>query len=161
LQRFVFGVGSHAAYAGIVGLGVGYAFTRTDRSLAKRLTVAAALFLAGGGLHFLWNSPALGDLDPVGMITMAVAKQLFVIVFFMLVYRYGAVRVRLVPPGSTRRAAGGHRRAGDRRPAHPACAEKGPQEGSQARGPRWTQTRAQAPGQSAAARRHQGREPRS
>lgn len=66
------GLWSHAVYSGIVGMGIGFAFTRRDKSVAYRLGVAALMFAAGWGLHFLWNSPVLVDtLGTVGTFTKA------------------------------------------------------------------------------------------
>lgn len=56
LFRIVGTVAGHTAFTGVAGLGVGYFATRRDRPLWIRLAVAALLFLAAYGLHFLANS---------------------------------------------------------------------------------------------------------
>lgn len=53
------GLWSHAAYSGVAGLGIGYAFTRTDRTGRRRFAVAVVLFLLAWLLHFIWNFPIL------------------------------------------------------------------------------------------------------
>ncbi len=62
---FVRGIGSglwsHAAYSGVVGLGIGYAVTRLDRSLGRRVFIAGAMLALGWSMHFLWNLPQLLD----------------------------------------------------------------------------------------------------
>ncbi len=55
------GLWSHAVYSGVVGLGVGYALTRTDRTRARRLAVALGMLAVAWFMHFLWNLPALVD----------------------------------------------------------------------------------------------------
>lgn len=84
--RLVAGVGLHAVATGVSGLGLGYAFTRTDRSMARRVAVALALFAGAWGVHFLWNSPLLSGAGAVGPIL----KMAIVVVFFFLVYRYAS-----------------------------------------------------------------------
>ncbi|MCK2239132.1 MULTISPECIES: PrsW family intramembrane metalloprotease [unclassified Crossiella] len=86
LARFLTGLATHTVYSGVVGLGIGYALTRVDRSWARRVLVAFALFLGGWGLHFLWNSPLLGE---SGLVTIIV-KQGLIVLFFILAIRYGA-----------------------------------------------------------------------
>jgi RsiW-degrading membrane proteinase PrsW (M82 family) len=73
---FVRGIGSglwsHAAYSGIVGLGIGYAFTRTDRPLVRRVGVALLALAAGWLLHALWNAPdVFFDLGPASVVVRA------------------------------------------------------------------------------------------
>jgi RsiW-degrading membrane proteinase PrsW (M82 family) len=64
------GLWSHAVYSGVVGLGLGYAFTRRDRSLGRRLSVVVAMLGVAWFMHFLWNLPPLveggGPLTSVG-----------------------------------------------------------------------------------------------
>jgi RsiW-degrading membrane proteinase PrsW (M82 family) len=57
------GLYSHAVYTAIVGAGIAYFVVRTDRSLQRRVTVAAALFAASWFLHFGWNSRWLNELS--------------------------------------------------------------------------------------------------
>ena len=60
---FVRGIGaglwSHAVYSGVAGLGIGYAVTRNDRSIGRRLFVAAAMLGLAWFMHFVWNLPSL------------------------------------------------------------------------------------------------------
>lgn len=87
---FVRGIGSglwsHAAYSAIAGIGIAYAFTRTDRSMGRRLGIATLGLAAAWTLHALWNSPdAFIDLGPltvvvrasliVGMLLFAVSRS--------------------------------------------------------------------------------------
>jgi RsiW-degrading membrane proteinase PrsW (M82 family) len=64
------GLWSHAVYSGVVGLGLGYAFTRRDRPLGRRLAVAVTMLGIAWFMHFLWNLPPLvegtGPLVSVG-----------------------------------------------------------------------------------------------
>lgn len=55
------GLWSHAVYSGIAGLGIGYAFTRVDRSRSRRIAVLLAMFGLAWFLHFVWNLPVLVD----------------------------------------------------------------------------------------------------
>ncbi len=59
IRGLMAGLWSHAAYSGLVGLGIGYALTRPQWSAARRVAAVALGFLAAWGLHFLWNSPLL------------------------------------------------------------------------------------------------------
>jgi RsiW-degrading membrane proteinase PrsW (M82 family) len=55
------GLWSHAVYSGVVGLGVGYALTRTERTIARRLSVAVGMLAVAWFMHFLWNLPSLAE----------------------------------------------------------------------------------------------------
>jgi hypothetical protein len=58
------GLYGHVLYTGLTGMGIGYAVSRRDDvSTARRVGVAAALFLAGVLGHAIWNAPVL-DLAP-------------------------------------------------------------------------------------------------
>ena len=61
LRGIMGGLWSHAVYTGLFGLGLGYALTRVQWSLAMRALAAVAGFVAAWSLHFLWNSPLLVD----------------------------------------------------------------------------------------------------
>ena len=61
LRGIMGGLWSHAVYTGLFGLGLGYALTRVEWSLPRRVLAAVAGFVAGWSLHFLWNSPLLVD----------------------------------------------------------------------------------------------------
>lgn len=66
------GLWSHAVYSGVAGLGIGYAFTRLDRSRGRRIVVAAAMFALAWFLHFVWNLPVLVDgLSALGAVIKA------------------------------------------------------------------------------------------
>jgi RsiW-degrading membrane proteinase PrsW (M82 family) len=51
------GLWSHARYTGLVGAGIGYFPTRTDRSNAQRTRGLAVLIAAAWFLYFVWDSP--------------------------------------------------------------------------------------------------------
>lgn len=53
------GLWSHAVYSGVVGLGLGYAFTRHDRGRGQRIAVALATLGLAWVMHFVWNLPPL------------------------------------------------------------------------------------------------------
>jgi protease PrsW len=61
LRGIMGGLWSHAVYTGLFGLGLGYALTRVEWSLAARVLAAVGGFVAAWSLHFLWNSPLLVD----------------------------------------------------------------------------------------------------
>jgi len=61
LRGIMGGLWSHAVYTGLFGLGLGYALTRVQWSLAARVLAAVGGFVAAWSLHFLWNSPLLVD----------------------------------------------------------------------------------------------------
>ena len=70
------GLWSHAAYSGIVGLGVGFAFTRLDLSRGRRIGAAVAAFLVAWSLHLLWNMP--WPFDDVGALSAALRGMLII-----------------------------------------------------------------------------------
>ncbi|RJQ73827.1 protease PrsW [Pseudonocardiaceae bacterium YIM PH 21723] len=84
--RFMVGIGSHAVYTGVTGFGLGWAVSRTDLPRARRIAMVAGCMLVAWGLHFLWNSQVLADLGLAALL----AKQAFVIAFFIVVYRISA-----------------------------------------------------------------------
>ncbi len=59
LRGFLGGLWSHTLFSALAGAGVAYALVRRDKSPGIRFAVAAALFGAAWGFHFLWNSPLL------------------------------------------------------------------------------------------------------
>jgi RsiW-degrading membrane proteinase PrsW (M82 family) len=61
LRGLMGGLWSHAVYTGLFGLGLGYAVTRVQWSLAARVLAAVGGFVTAWSLHFLWNSPLLVD----------------------------------------------------------------------------------------------------
>jgi RsiW-degrading membrane proteinase PrsW (M82 family) len=61
LRGIMGGLWSHAVYTGLFGLGLGYALTRPQWSMAARVLAAVAGLAAAWSLHFLWNSPLLVD----------------------------------------------------------------------------------------------------
>jgi RsiW-degrading membrane proteinase PrsW (M82 family) len=65
------GLYGHVLYTGLAGIGIAYFVSRHgEEPLTRRLLVAAGLFAAAIGAHFLWNSPLLnlfpGSVDSVG-----------------------------------------------------------------------------------------------
>ncbi len=61
IRGLIAGPFSHAVYTGIVGLGIGYLVTSTDRSMWRRIGVALLAFVGAYAAHWFWNSPLLID----------------------------------------------------------------------------------------------------
>ena len=59
IRGLIAGPFSHAVYTGIVGLGIGYLVTATDRSMLRRIGVALLAFIGAYAAHWFWNSPLL------------------------------------------------------------------------------------------------------
>lgn len=70
VRGLIAGPFSHAVYTGIVGLGLGYLVTATDRGWGRRIAVALLAFLAAYFVHGLWNSPIL--FDELGVLSLLV-----------------------------------------------------------------------------------------
>lgn len=86
LLRLLVGVGGHVLYTGIAGLGIGYAVTRSDRSMVRRGLAVVATAAVAWLMHFLWDSPIGGG--PIGI----AVKYVMLLVAFFLLYRYAARR---------------------------------------------------------------------
>jgi RsiW-degrading membrane proteinase PrsW (M82 family) len=80
VRGLVGGIWSHAAYTGLVGLGVGYLVSRPDVPQARRVTLAALAFAGAWTMHFVWNSPWLDNVFAGGfwrtIITQSIIKGL-------------------------------------------------------------------------------------
>ncbi len=76
------GLWSHAAYSGVAGLGIGYAFTRPDRTPVRRLFIVAAALGMAWFMHFLWNLPVLLDSAAAAGV---VAKALIILAMLLVV----------------------------------------------------------------------------
>lgn len=74
---------SHAVYTAIAGLGVAYYLVRTDRSQARRLLVAVALYGLAWLVHFLFDGPA----NALGAAGQLVTGVLTAVAFYLL-YRW-------------------------------------------------------------------------
>ena len=61
IRGLIAGPFSHAVYTGIVGLGIGYLVTATDRTWGRRVGMAVLAFAGAYFAHWLWNSPLLFD----------------------------------------------------------------------------------------------------
>jgi protease PrsW len=94
----------HVLYTGLAGMGIAYFVSRRgEATLLRRTLVAAGLFLAAVGGHFLWNSPLLdffpASVDDVGdwlQIPLAAAiKGLPLLVFVLLLVRLARRRERM------------------------------------------------------------------
>lgn len=59
IRGLIAGPFSHAVYTGIVGLGIGYLVTATDRNMLRRIGVALLAFVGAYSAHWFWNSPLL------------------------------------------------------------------------------------------------------
>jgi protease PrsW len=67
VRGLVDGIWSHAAYTGLVGLGIGYLVSRQEIPRARRILVAVLAFVAAWSMHFFWNAPWLVDLVEQGL----------------------------------------------------------------------------------------------
>ncbi len=67
IRGLVDGIWSHAAYTGLVGLGIGYLVSRPDVPRPIRVAALALTFVAAWGMHFAWNAPWLSDLVANGL----------------------------------------------------------------------------------------------
>jgi RsiW-degrading membrane proteinase PrsW (M82 family) len=80
VRGLIGGIWSHAAYTGLVGLGIGYLVSRPDVSRAWRIAVTVLAFAGACSMHFLWNSPWLDNLLAGGfwrpLIAQSVVKGL-------------------------------------------------------------------------------------
>jgi len=56
-RGFMAGLWSHALYTGLVGAGIGYFVSRTDRSSGQRAGRLLLLIGAAWFIHFVWDSP--------------------------------------------------------------------------------------------------------
>jgi RsiW-degrading membrane proteinase PrsW (M82 family) len=77
LRGFIGGLWSHTLFTALAGAGVAYALVRRDRPMRNRILVAAGLFGAAWGAHFLWNSPWFADgfgYGPAGALLAVVVK---------------------------------------------------------------------------------------
>ncbi|WP_434447299.1 PrsW family glutamic-type intramembrane protease [Lentzea sp. E54] len=72
-------------YSALCGLGVGYALTRPDRSISRRLAVAVSSCAPAWGLHFLWKAGAPGS--DAAAAAQVVLKVVVVAVAIVLAYR--------------------------------------------------------------------------
>ncbi len=81
-RGFMSGLWSHALYTGLVGAGVGYFLTRTDRSRGAR--IQALLLLAGSAwlLHFVWDSPLVNGAR-ASVITLLARFVIYPLVFVL------------------------------------------------------------------------------
>ena len=88
------GLYSHATYTAIVGAGIAYFVVRTDRSLQRRVTVAAALFAASWFLHFVWNSRWLNELSTgtEHYVIVGFIKGFPALLLLVLLYRFARRR---------------------------------------------------------------------
>jgi RsiW-degrading membrane proteinase PrsW (M82 family) len=76
VRGLVAGIWSHAAYTGLVGLGIGYLVSRPDVSRAWRITLALLAFAGAWTMHFVWNSPWLDNVLAGGFWRPLIAQSL-------------------------------------------------------------------------------------
>jgi len=93
VRGLVAGVASHAVYSGIVGLGIGYMLTASNRSKSRRFGGALLGFAVAYALHFFWNAPALFDGD-LGVLLDLMLKIAVVLAVLLLALRYARKRDR-------------------------------------------------------------------
>ncbi len=89
---------SHFLYTGLIGMGVAYYHTRTDRTPARRVVVGIALAAAGVAAHFFWNSPLLVDLlgegSPIDWLVYTTVKGLPMLIGLVIIVRLARGRER-------------------------------------------------------------------
>jgi RsiW-degrading membrane proteinase PrsW (M82 family) len=76
VRGLVAGIWSHAAYTGLVGLGIGFLVSRPDVSRAWRITLAILAFAGAWTMHFVWNSPWLENVLAGGFWRPLIAQSL-------------------------------------------------------------------------------------
>jgi protease PrsW len=89
VRGFLGGLWSHTLFTALAGAGIGYAVVHTDRPWRWRIGVAVLAYLGAWTLHFVWNSPLLGDgfgIGVAGLIGVLLLKGIpgFVAVLLML-----------------------------------------------------------------------------
>jgi RsiW-degrading membrane proteinase PrsW (M82 family) len=96
VRGLIGGIWSHAAYTGLVGLGVGYLVSRPEVPRARRIALACLAFAGAVSMHFVWNSPWLENLSAGGfwrtIMTQSVSKGLPG--FLLLIWLYLRARRR-------------------------------------------------------------------
>src|SRR6476469_9190619 len=75
VRGLVAGIWSHAAYTGLVGLGIGFLVSRPDVSRAWRITLAILAFAGAWAMHFVWNSPWLENVLAGGFWRTIIAQS--------------------------------------------------------------------------------------
>lgn len=87
-RGFMGGLWSHALYSALVGAGIAYYLTRTDRSRGRRVGGLVALLGAAWLLHFVWDSPFVNgtQVAAFGMI----AKFLVYPIIFVMAIRWAS-----------------------------------------------------------------------
>ncbi|MDX6630436.1 MAG: protease PrsW, partial [Gaiellales bacterium] len=80
VRGLIGGIWSHAAYTGLVGLGIGYLVSRPDVPRPRRVVLAVLAFAGAWSMHFVWNSPWLDNVWVGGfwrtIITQSIIKGL-------------------------------------------------------------------------------------
>jgi RsiW-degrading membrane proteinase PrsW (M82 family) len=80
VRGLVGGIWSHAAYTGLVGLGIGYLVSRPDVPHWRRVVLAELAFAGAWAMHFVWNSPWFDNVSNGGfwrtIITQSIIKGL-------------------------------------------------------------------------------------
>jgi RsiW-degrading membrane proteinase PrsW (M82 family) len=75
VRGLVGGIWSHAAYTGLVGLGIGYLVSRPDVPRARRVALAVLAFGGALAMHFVWNSPWLENVVVSGFWRTIIAQS--------------------------------------------------------------------------------------
>jgi len=79
------GLYGHVTFTGIAGIGLAYFVSRRlDRSLGRRLAVAAGLLLLAITAHFVWNSPWLWEDQPLFVATTFKGLPFFIGLLILL-----------------------------------------------------------------------------
>jgi RsiW-degrading membrane proteinase PrsW (M82 family) len=85
------GLWAHAVYTGIVGAGIGFLVTRTDRPLVRRVLVAVGFFALAWFFHFLWDLPVINEMFGTGFggfVAVILLKGVPALVTLLLVVRW-------------------------------------------------------------------------
>jgi RsiW-degrading membrane proteinase PrsW (M82 family) len=95
IRALVDGIWSHAAYTGLVGLGIGYLVSRPDVPLPRRISAAVLAFIGAWSMHFGWNAPWLSDLPAEGLsgwVAFSVVKGVPGFLLLVCLYLYARRR---------------------------------------------------------------------
>lgn len=84
--RTIFALSTHWLLSGIVGLGIGYALLRRDRTVTRRAAAFLSAYLCAAVLHFVIDSP-MPDSQSAAQ-AAALAKALGILLVGYVIYRF-------------------------------------------------------------------------